>query len=429
MIVAAASIGTAAAEQPTSTSTDPLPELIRVATENSPTLKQAVAEVAAATGAAFQAGLYPNPTVGYQGDQIGSGHTAGQQGGFLHQTIVTRDKLGLAQSAALAEVARTEAALQQARADLAADVRAGYFAIRASEEAVKIAEEMSSRADAVYERQKKLLDSGQAVAPHEVAQARSLAMTVRGELMQSRNRRTAAEKKLAATVGIHSLPAIESRLPEDALPECSFDALRDRVVNNHSELRSAAAQVERARFQLELAKVTPYPNVETQTYVQRDYQTQTPQFGVQVGVAIPVFDRNQGNIAQAEANLVRASNEADRVRQDLTRRLADAFERYSTGRRLVEQYRTEILPNQRKASEGLAKRFEQEPGKVSFTEVVLTQQTLANTYTSYLNVLSAAWQAAADLTRLTQSDDWCEQVSGGSTPATNTWPDPSSPRK
>src|SRR5262245_56553629 len=77
-----------------------LAELLAAATASSPTLKQAAAEVAAARGAAVQAGLYPNPTAGYQGDQIGSGHTAGQQGAFLSQTIVTHGKLALAQSVA-----------------------------------------------------------------------------------------------------------------------------------------------------------------------------------------------------------------------------------------------------------------------------------------------------------------------------------------
>src|SRR5262249_18717184 len=177
------------------------------------------------------------------------------------------------------------------------------------------------------------------------------------------------------------------------LPAYSFERVQQHVLANHSELRAAAALVERARFQLELARVTPHPNVETHTSVQHDYQTHTPQLSVQIGVALPVFDRNQGNIAQAEAHLVRAAHEAGRVRLDLTQRLTDAYERYSTNRRLLDQYRTTILPEQLKAFDGLRKRYEQEPGKVSFSEVILAQQTLAQTYAGYLNVLSAAWQA------------------------------------
>src|SRR5262245_21461864 len=382
-----------------------LAELQRLAVEHSPSLKQAAAEVAAARGTAIQAGLHPNPTVGYQGDQIGSGHTAGQQGGFLSQTFVTHGKLGLAQAAARAEVTRTEAALQQARADLLAQVRARYFALRTATESVRVAEEMARTADALAERQRRLLESGQPVAPHEVDQARALAATARGEVIQARNRRTAAERQLATLIGNPDLDTPEIRHGDETVPAVEFDGLRKRVLENHTELRVAAAQVERAQFEVELARLTPYPNVETQTYVQHDYQTRTPQFGLQIGVALPVFDRNQGNIARAEAQFVRASHEAARVRQDLTQRLTEVYERYSTNRQLLEQYRTEVLPNQTKAFDGLRKRFEQEPGKVSFTEVVLGQQTLANSYAGYLNVLSAAWQAFAEFGRLAQTED------------------------
>jgi cobalt-zinc-cadmium efflux system outer membrane protein len=382
-----------------------LAELQRLAVDNSPALKQSAADVTAARGAAVQAGLHPNPTVGYQGDQIGSGHTAGQQGGFLSQTIVTNGKLGLAQAAALAEVTRTEAALQQARADLLAQVRGRYFALQTATESVRIAEEMARTADALAERQRRLLESGQPVAPHEVDQARALAATARGEVIQARNRRTAAERQLAALTGNPDLTVPATGPGEEAVPAVEFDELRKRILETHTELRVAAAQVERARFEVELARVTPLPNVETHTYLQYDYTTHTPQFGLQVGVALPVFDGNQGNIARAEAQFVRASHEAARVRQELTQRLTEAFERYTTGRQLLEQYRTEILPNQTKAFEGLRKRFEQEPGKVSFTEVVLGQQTLANTYAGYLTVVSAAWLAVADLGRLAQTEN------------------------
>jgi len=398
-----------------------LAEFLAAAADNSPALKQAAAEVAAARGAAIQAGLYPNPTVGYQGDQIGSGHTAGQQGAFLSQTIVTHGKLGLAQAAALADVSRTEAALLQAQSDLAATVRARYYALITATEAVRIAEEMARTGEALADRLQKLLDSGQPVAPHEVAQARALAAVARGEVIQARNRRVAAATQLATVVGTSSIDALPSAATDRPVPAYSFDRLRDRIVAEHSELRAAAAQVERAKFQVELARVQPKPNVETHTYVQHDYQTHTPQFGVQVGVALPVFDRNQGNIAQAEANFARASHEVARVRLDLMQRLTEAYERYSSNRRLLDQYRKEILPQQLRAFEGLKKRFEQEPGKVSFTEVVLAQQTLAQTYAGYLTVLSAAWQAVAELSRLAQIDPPGDEAVP---PGGDSWPDP-----
>jgi outer membrane protein TolC len=49
-----------------------LSELEQMSLEQNPTLVQAGAQVRMSRGNALQAGLYPNPTVGYVADQIGA---------------------------------------------------------------------------------------------------------------------------------------------------------------------------------------------------------------------------------------------------------------------------------------------------------------------------------------------------------------------
>ncbi len=67
-----------------------------LADRNNPTLRQAAAIVRRSEAQASQASLYPNPTVGYEGDQIrGGSYGGGEQGGFVAQTIVLGGKLGL----------------------------------------------------------------------------------------------------------------------------------------------------------------------------------------------------------------------------------------------------------------------------------------------------------------------------------------------
>src|SRR5437899_11465517 len=76
-----------------------LGELEQMALQGNPTLAQAAAAVDASRGKALQAGLYPNPTIGYVGEQIGIAGTAGElQGGFVQQTIVTAGKLRLSRA-------------------------------------------------------------------------------------------------------------------------------------------------------------------------------------------------------------------------------------------------------------------------------------------------------------------------------------------
>jgi cobalt-zinc-cadmium efflux system outer membrane protein len=73
-----------------------LGELEQMALSSNPTLAQAAAEIRAAAGRKLQSGLYPNPTVGYQGEQIrGGSQGGGEQGFFVSQDIVLGGKLGL----------------------------------------------------------------------------------------------------------------------------------------------------------------------------------------------------------------------------------------------------------------------------------------------------------------------------------------------
>src|SRR5438067_11319171 len=67
-----------------------------MASHHSPPFRQSGANSPAAEGRKKQSGLYPNPTVGYQGEQIrGGSFHGGEQGFFIQQDIVLGGKLGL----------------------------------------------------------------------------------------------------------------------------------------------------------------------------------------------------------------------------------------------------------------------------------------------------------------------------------------------
>ena len=67
-----------------------LAALEALAKENNPTLVQAHAHVQANEAKALQAGLYPNPRIGYVAEQIGVAGTAGD----LHGAFVEQESFG-----------------------------------------------------------------------------------------------------------------------------------------------------------------------------------------------------------------------------------------------------------------------------------------------------------------------------------------------
>src|SRR5262249_53741849 len=66
---------------------------------------------------------------------------------------------------------------------------------------------------------------------------------------------------------------------------------------------------------------------------------------------LPLWDRNQGTIQQANADLNRSVAEVNRVELSLRQRLAGVFSHYRTARETTQIYRDESIPKAREAYE------------------------------------------------------------------------------
>ncbi len=384
-----------------------LSDLQRLALANSPAVRQAAADVEAARGAAVQAGLPPNPTFGYAGDTLGTGGGAGYQGAFIEQVIKTGGKLQLARDAALFDLRQAELALRRAQTDLATQVRAAYFAVLVARENARVSRALERFTHEIFRAQVGQLKAAQ-VAAYEPAQFRILALQARSNLIQARNRETAAWKQLATAVGLPGLPPTELAGRIDLpVPVFKYDQVLARALSSHTDVLTAEAALQRARVQVRLAQVGAVPDVTVQALLQRDHTSDTflasPSFSF--SFPVPVFDRNQGNVVQAQGALVRAEEGAHRARVELTAKLAETFERYENNRVLLGFYRGQILADQVRVYQGVYERFQQQPDEINFSDVASTQQALAGVVRDYLANLGAFWTSVVDVANLLQTDD------------------------
>ena len=400
-----------------------LADLEAIARDHSPSIRQAVANIRAADGAAVQAGLYPNPNFGYEADNVDSANTAGFQGGFVEQAIKTGGKLQLARAAAQVGVANARVALRKAEVDVVHQVRATYFAVLVAQENVRISRSLAKFSDDAYQVQVALTKGGQA-AVYEPMQLRVFAFQARSNLLQARNRHIAAWKQLAAAVGVPGLPpTVLAGGVDAAVPLVEYNRALPYVLSTNTDVITAENNIRQARINVNLAYANRIPDIQTHVAVQKDFTV--PPFNTCVNIAIsapvPLWDRNQGNIEQAEAQLNSAIEGPHATRDDLTNRLADAFERYQDNRALIAYYREHILPDQVQAYRGARQRYEIDTDVVAFSDIVNAQQTLATTITSYVTTLGSLWTAVVDLAALLEADDlsrmgqcaWCA-IPGGS---------------
>jgi cobalt-zinc-cadmium efflux system outer membrane protein len=382
-----------------------LADLQRLAAAYSPAIKSAIAAVEAAKGAAKQAGAYPNPLFFFEQDTVGTG-PGGYEGFGVHQTVKTWNKLKLAQAAAMMDLLNARLALKRAYADLAYQVRTNYFAVLVALEAVKINEALYEFTNEIYRVQVEWVEGGFA-APYEPLQLRPLAIQARFNLVQAENLYLASWKQLAASLGLRDMPPTELVGRVDMpVPVFNYNDVLARVLANHTDVLTAYNSIQRARFNLELAKVTPLPDVDLNILAQKDY-TAPPNLivhSLQVSVPVPIFDQNQGNIKQAEGMLAQAVAGPEQARNGLTITLADAFNRYETAVENVaialQQTRDQVRAYRR-----LYERRQSDPTAVSFGDLVTAQQTLAGYIAAYVTALGLQWTAINDVANLLQTDD------------------------
>jgi len=140
-----------------------LEEAERLAGDSNPTLRQAQAQIRAARSRQKQAGLYPNPTLGYTGDEIRGGSiNGGKQGFFAEQTIVTAGKLAKSRDVLGKEIRLAEMEAEEQTLRVQSAVKTAYYRVLAAQELLEARRELSKIETDYVEKQRRLFNTGQA---------------------------------------------------------------------------------------------------------------------------------------------------------------------------------------------------------------------------------------------------------------------------
>jgi cobalt-zinc-cadmium efflux system outer membrane protein len=365
------------------------------ATAFHPAIREAESLVRAAYGNWLQVGLKPNPAIGYSGEEIGDSGKAGQQGGFISQEFVTGGKLELNRAVAMREKAAAEQRLQQVRLQVTTTVRKYYFEAVAAERAVTLTHQLSEIAAQSELASRKLLEQ-QDVPRTSLLQSQIESESATLQEQQATERFAAARRRLAMILGT---PDQEPAKLEDVLarplPELDYRTIRDRILAESPELAELRLAVDRARWAVQRASAGRVPNVSAQTGVQYDNATQDTIASVQVSMPIPVFDRNQGAVAQACGELSAAQAALEARELAIEERLTVAMQDYTTARQRVTRYTEKILPAAKETLGLINLGYQQ--GELDYLQVLSVQQTYAAKNLSYLADLTTAWKEWAEI--------------------------------
>ncbi|MBX9624681.1 MAG: TolC family protein, partial [Gemmataceae bacterium] len=371
-------------------------DLEQLALTHNPTLVQAATYIEAAHGKALQAGLPFNPTVGMEAEQIGANRTAGEVRWFtLQQQIVSGGKLRLSRQKYQAEAEMAEIQAQAQRLRVVNGLARAYFSVLAAQRSVENHRRLQENAAEAETTSRQLVNVGQG-NPQDLLQAEVEAAQARVAFRNSEARLRQDWTELAALVGVPSLPLqpLVGQLEPDG-PPLAWDAALARLHQESPELMFAVAKVRQDQTTVERERREPIPNVTVRGGVGYNFETRNNTADVLFSLPVPVFDRNQGTIRQATADLARSQAEVTRVQLDLQRRLAAAFTRYETARAEVENFRDVVMPKARKAAELYEEQLKAR--RAAFPQVLVARRTVYQLSEEYNRALEQFRRAEVEV--------------------------------
>ena len=369
--------------------------------ESNPQIRGAVARIKSAEGNRMQQSLRPNPEAVFEaenfgGDDARAGFDGAEYTFGLQQQFEIAGKRGKRETVALHE---TEQARQEAMSQIQAmlaQTNAAYMQVIIAQERLKLAKKRVSLAQQTHDTIKKRINAAKSTdiqhtkADIELSAAEVAARKAEKDL-------SIARMTLANLMGRSALDenpeADLSVLPVIPTQGVVMQALKNTPM---SVMSKVALMRQEAALDLALANALPDPTVGLG--VRRFAEDDGSAFLASISIPIPVFDRNQGAIEEAKANVLAASADQEVQRFALERQAMELWQNLVSAKEEVLAYQDGLLPSAQKAYGQAREGFDR--GAFTFLDLLDAQRTLFDVQESHLAALHTFYQAKAQVDML-----------------------------
>jgi cobalt-zinc-cadmium efflux system outer membrane protein len=395
-----------------------------LADANNPTLKQANAFVHRSQEQARQAGLYPNPSVGYQGEQIrGGSFGGGEQGGFVQQTIVLGGKLGLRRNIYNQQKSSDQIGVEEQTYRVHGDIQQAFYDALTAQATVQLRQRLLGVAIDAVETVHQLANVGQADAP-DILQTEVETEQAKVDYVTAQRQYLETFRTLAALAGKGNMPVSPLQGELEKAPDLNAEQLVDSIVAESPTVKRAQQEAAVAQARLKDAKRESVPDLQLRAGEQYNgeqvSQNPTKAVGAQsfatAGINIPLWNRNQGNVGAAKAEIERAEQDVARAQLSLRQQAAPLAQSYLSAQFEADRYKTQLIPRAARAYELYLKKYQ--TMAQAYPQVLVSQRTLFQLQISYLMALHDVWRSAIALQNYTLAGGLDAPMSSGSSTTT-----------
>lgn len=292
---------------------------------------------------------------------------------------------------------RYEAALR----DALSDAKEAYFELYYIDRARKVTSEIKR----LYDRYAALAAGGTQVAQPklpELFRAESQRAQLGYDLVLLEQMRAAEAERLRAVLG---LPARAQLGPTEDVAEPlqlgeTIERLQEIALQHNQELAAAGVEVQRAQYDVKLARRAPIPDLMIGANYTRmvEREMMDHAIGVTAGFSIPLwFPKYQARSREAGEMEKAARSEEEAQKLKVRADLAKAYFSLSNSSRLVRLYRETLLPQARQALQSAEELYRK--GDANLTSVLETTATVHNFELARLRATADFYQNVARLER------------------------------
>jgi cobalt-zinc-cadmium efflux system outer membrane protein len=368
----------------------------------SPRLGIAEAEVAAAKGTERQAELLPNPEFTFEAENVGGSGPyrrldSAELTYGLTQSIEVSGKRGARRAGATAERMSAELTAKAARLDLIRDVTVAYTGAVAADQSLSLATDLEAVAKDVLKTVTNRVSAARdPMIQKNKAEVAYTTSTI-GRARAARTRDT-ARQVLARLWG--------EPLYDGALDRRNFFTLTPPPpLETYQALLAGAPDVlrlhhlENARqADLKRARAARIPDPKVTIGVRQFRDSNEQAFVAGISIPIPVFDQNQGEIARAGAEVLRAENASLQAERDRAQALVDAWWSWQTAWLEATSLKERLLPQAENAFRLSLDGYR--IGRFPYLDVLDAQRTLFEVRTEHVAALVRLHTARAEVERL-----------------------------
>ena len=332
-----------------------LDEAMRLALKQNPTLLREKQNLAIADANVRQVRLLPNPDFELNSESYPLFES--RRGSFFDnqemtfragQTIETAGKRNKRTLVARQELSATSSDLENTVRQLRLELKRRYYTVVLANAQHALAQENLKQFDEIIRLNEARFKQGE-LSGLEINKVRAERLRFFTDVLDADLQLKNAKTALLELLGVTDLNAAFDVVEGLAAARSSLQLtdLQAQALQARPDLIAAQQRLQRNRFDTQLQKAEAVPNITPSFGYKRDFGVNTAAFGITL--PLPLFNRNQGGIARANAQLEQQRYELQRAVLGVQRDVQEAYQSLQTQEQKVRAMEQDYVPSARNA--------------------------------------------------------------------------------